>query len=153
MSSLTIELLRENTSALNENAKALKSSYDKCVIIGAKKDYSDEELIHFEALMSRYARSVDLLIHKALRSLDVVEFAASGTVIDAANRAEKRGIVDSVDQLRNLKDLRNEIAHEYISANIFDLFKQVIAFVPPLLNIIDRVTLYASKYLEKDAGK
>ncbi|MDR0664893.1 MAG: hypothetical protein LBF86_05165 [Helicobacteraceae bacterium] len=127
MSSLTIDVLRENINALNESVKTLNSSRDQCVAIGVKSVYSIDELVYFEALASRYARTTDLLIHKVLRSLDAAEFIASGAIIDVANRAEKRGIVDSADQLRTLKDLRNEISHEYVGAN------------------------YASKYLEKDA--
>ncbi|MDR0747702.1 MAG: hypothetical protein LBE89_07405 [Helicobacteraceae bacterium] len=149
MSSLTIDVLRENINALGESVKALKNVYDKCMLIGIKEAYSDEELIYLEALTARYARTTDLLIHKTLRSLDAAEYMTLGSVIDSANRAEKRGIVDSADQLRTLKDLRNEISHEYIGSKCAELFRQVISLVPLLSSIIDRTIIYASKYLKK----
>ncbi|GHV56119.1 hypothetical protein AGMMS49579_20310 [Spirochaetia bacterium] len=34
-----------------------------------------------------------MLVNKILRSLDAVELVDSGSVIDAANHAEKRGII------------------------------------------------------------
>lgn len=33
--------------------------------------------------------------------------------MDAANRAVKGGLIEQVDVVRDLKDLRNEIVHEY----------------------------------------
>ena len=46
-----------------------------------------------EAFCSRFARTVDLLVNKALRSLDRGELKPEGTLLDVVNRAEKRGFI------------------------------------------------------------
>jgi hypothetical protein len=70
----------------------------------------------------------------------------SGSIIDAANGAEKRGIVDSVSDLRDLKDLRNEIAHEYETEDIMALFAQAFKAVPLLFQIAEKTAKYCEKY-------
>jgi uncharacterized protein YutE (UPF0331/DUF86 family) len=70
----------------------------------------------------------------------------SGSIIDAANGAEKRGIVDSVSKLRDLKDLRNEIAHEYETEDIRLLFSLVLASSSLLFEIADKTEKYCRKY-------
>ena len=122
MSDHTLELLQANLAELQKSLDWLRRSYEKCSAIGNKPDYSPDEFDDFENLTSRYARATDLITNKVLRSLDAAELMEAGSIIDAANRAEKRGIVDSVSTLRSLKDLRNEIAHEYQTGELRDLF-------------------------------
>jgi len=142
----SIEVLKENLSAVNLSLKRLLYSYDICKKTGLKDTYSDEEFVAFEAMTSRYARTVDMLINKVLRSLDAVEYINGGTVIDAANNAEKRGIADSGD-LRKLKDLRNSIAHEYVTENIVRFFYNVLEFTPILKGAIEKLNEYCKRYL------
>jgi len=58
------------------------------------------QLESVEAFCSRFARTVDLLVNKVLRSLDRVELLSPGTLIDVANRAEKRGFTAHASDLR-----------------------------------------------------
>ena len=125
----------------------LERSHGFCQKIRIKDTYTDEEYDHFETLTSRYARVTDMLISKVFRSLDRVEFLQSGTLIDVVNRAHKRNLIDSVDQLRSLKDLRNDIAHEYAHGNLPELFKEVFAVIPILQDIATKTTDYARQYL------
>jgi len=145
----SIEVLNETLNTVNLSLKRLMYSFDICSKIGLKDIYSEEEFIAFEAMTSRYARTTDMLINKVLRSLDVVEYIDGGTVIDAANNTEKRGIADSQD-LRKLKDLRNSIAHEYVTENIVRFFAQVLEFTPLLNKVIEALNKYCARYLEND---
>jgi hypothetical protein len=144
----SIEILKENVNAINLSMKRLMYSFDICSRTGLKDDYSDEEFVVFEAMTSRYARTTDMLINKVLRSLDVVEYIESGTVIDAANNTEKRGIADSQD-LRKLKDLRNSIAHEYVTDTIVRFFGEVLEFIPILKRVVDNLNSYCFRYLNQ----
>jgi uncharacterized protein YutE (UPF0331/DUF86 family) len=145
----SIEVLKENIYALNLSMKRLMYSFEICSKIGVKTDYSDEEFVEFEAMTSRYARTTDMLINKVLRSLDAVEYMESGTVIDAANNTEKRGIADAQD-LRKLKDLRNSIAHEYVTENITRFFAKVLEFTPLLKKVIENLNSYCTGYLKSN---
>jgi len=73
---------------------------------------TEQQLESAEAFTSRFARSVDLLVNKVLRSLDRMELNPEGTLLDIIHRAEKRGLVGSADELREMKDVRNMIAHD-----------------------------------------
>ncbi|MDR3355597.1 MAG: hypothetical protein LBO04_00205, partial [Spirochaetaceae bacterium] len=122
MKKTSIELLKDNIRNLCVSLDWLQYSYEQCILTGIKSDYTKDEFDKFENLTSRYARTCDLLVNKVLRSIDVVEFNDPGSIIDAANRAEKRGLIESVSELRELKDLRNEIAHEYETTGLDDIF-------------------------------
>ena len=141
-----VEILQENLNMVNLSLNRLMYSYSICRKTGLKNNYSEEEFMVFEAMTARYARTTDMLISKVLRSLDIVEYIDTGTVIDAVNNAEKRGIAGSQD-LRKLKNLRNSIAHEYITENIIRFFEEVLAFAPVLKTIIENLNDYCAKYL------
>ena len=141
----SLEILKENLISLNLSLTRLIYSYEICKETGLKDTYSDEEFVAFEAMTSRYARTTDMLINKALRSLDSVEYIDGGTVIDAANNAEKRGIADS-QNLCNLKDLRNSITHEYVTENIVRFFDRILEFTPILKTVIDNLNKYCTRY-------
>jgi len=145
----SIEVLKENLHVVNLSLKRLLYSFEICSKTGLSENYSEEEFMAFEAMTSRYARTTDMLINKVLRSLDVVEYIDGGTVIDATHNTEKRGIANSQD-LRNLKDLRNSIAHEYVTENIVRFFAQVLEFTPLLKKVIGNLNAYCARYLENN---
>jgi hypothetical protein len=143
---ISLEVLRTNLDGFSASLVWLRRSYKRCTDIGIKTNYTEVEFDHFENLTSRYARTTDLLVNKVLRSLDAVEFVAGGTLIDVVNRTEQRGIIDSVSEIRTIKDLRNEIAHEYEIGDLRELFDAVLQTVPKLLAISERTIAYCEKY-------
>jgi hypothetical protein len=147
-----LDVLNNNVQALQASINWLLRSYNQCSRIGMKTAYSEEEFDSFENLTSRYARASDLLIHKVLRSLDAVEFLDSGSLIDVLNRAEQRGVIDSVLELRSIKDIRNEIAHEYKETERGELFAAVLNEIPRLFEIARRVIAYSDKYRPGPCG-
>jgi len=100
-----------------------------------------------EAFCSRFARTVDLLVNKALRSLDRVELKPEGTLLDVVNRAEKRGLVTLASELREMKDVRNIIAHDYAGAKAAEIFAYCREQKPGLDATCDRVVAYAQEIL------
>lgn len=124
----------------------LKRSYEKSIVIQNKKQFTKDDFDILENLASRYGRACDLLIHKVFRSIDKVEFEEDGTLIDVINRAEKRELIESVDELREMKDLRNQIVHEYIAENLKGLFNDIMYFIPKLFEIQKQVENYCKKY-------
>lgn len=128
-------------------ALQLKTSYDRCSKIGLEGPHDEEALIEFEALTGRYARLIDILVHKLYRAIDFVELIDGGTLIDTINRAEKRGIISSSLEVRSMKDLRNEIAHEYLQEKLTALHKEVYESVPQLLEMANSGVGYCRRYL------
>ena len=146
MNNLYIEVLWENINILNKSADWVRRSYEKAKTIERKEFYSDEEFDKLENLASRYARTTDMLVNKVLRSIDTVESEDIGTIIDIMNRAEKRGIVASAELLHTIKDLRNNIVHEYQITEITKFFADVVKYTPALLDIIENINNYCAKY-------
>ncbi|MCA1754394.1 MAG: hypothetical protein LC641_06800 [Spirochaeta sp.] len=138
----SVDLLVQALNQLEASMGWLQRSYAQCMPIGIKAAYEAEEYDRYENLTSRYARVADLIVHKVLRSIDAVELQEPGTVIDTANRAVARGLVDSVETLRAYKDLRNDIAHEYQTDDLSELFADVLQTTPELLSLARAILNY-----------
>ena len=136
------QLLREALATLSESLRWLKRSCSICVKIGIKEEYLEEEFDAFETFTGRFARTVDIILQKVLRSIDRVELEDQGTLLDVLNRAHKRGLIDSVDEIRLIRELRNDIVHEYTSGKLADLFADVMSNVPKLLDVAERIDRY-----------
>lgn len=108
---------------------------------------TEKQLESTEAFTGRFARSVDLLVNKVLRSLDRVELNSEGTLLDIINRAEKRGLVDHAEELREMKDVRNMMAHDYAGARAAEIFAWCREQKPVYDRICDRVSAHAAQIL------
>ena len=96
-----------------------------------------------EALTSRFARLCDLLIQRLFRTLDQIELVDEGTILDRLSRAEKRRIINSADEWRELRELRNELAHDYLIESSDRVLTEAHRRSPALLETIERIGVYA----------
>lgn len=145
MSNKLKELLELELKQLREAGEILEYSLDVCSKIGIKEDYTFEELDKFEALTGRFARTSDILIQKIFRTLDNMELELPGTAIDRINRAERRGLI-SADTFKEIRYLRNDIAHEYVLDMVDEIYKKTLELTPYLLETMDKVLrLYSKK--------
>ena len=110
------------------------------------EQYTKNEFDDFENLASRYARMLDVILNKVFRSIDAIELEDGGTLLDVVNRAEKRGIVDSAERVRDLKDLRNDIVHEYETDDLRSLFQQTLDATPELFAIAEKIERYCGRF-------
>lgn len=131
-----------------EHAKNwLVRSYEICKPIGIKERYSDKEFDALEALTSRFSHCSDILIQQVYRTIDEVELEHGGTVLDRLNRAEKRGLIDSVQEVRTIRELRNSISHEYEFEDLIAVFHDTLRLTPDLIGLIDKAMEYCySRY-------
>ena len=143
-----ILILHDTLKDLDESRCWLQRSYDICRAIGSKDGYSDDEFDAFETLTGRFARACDLIVQKGFRSIDKVEFEDRGTLLDALNRAHKRGLIDSIDEIRLVRDLRNEIVHEYRRTHLQKLFQSILVQTPKLFSLLDRIQDYCRQYAD-----
>ncbi|MFI5264567.1 MAG: hypothetical protein ACHQM6_08640 [Candidatus Kapaibacterium sp.] len=103
-----------------------------------------QDIREIEAMTARFERAQDIFVAKTLRLIDVLE-GTEGTTIDVLNRSEKRGIIESASAFRMMRVLRNTIAHEYAGHGPEDVAKDVLAFVPELLDAFKRAREYARR--------
>ena len=147
---LLLAQLNENFALLEKSMRALAYSYEKCEAIGEKEEYDLEDQESFEALTSRFARTSDILTQKVFKTLFILLQENIKTIIDAANFLEKLEVLEKSDDLLNIREIRNQIAHEYVESDIKALFFDVLRYVPELKKIIDNVKAYYHRNLSSN---
>ncbi|MBC8394696.1 MAG: hypothetical protein H8E17_19275 [Deltaproteobacteria bacterium] len=143
---LLVAQLNESLSDLDRALDSLEYSHRKCIALGKKSEYDLDEQESFEALTSRFARTADILTQKTLKTLFAILQEDIKTRIDAANFAEKIGIIKNADTLLNIRELRNQIAHEYVRQNLNVLFVDVLHYVPELKMVVLNLKKYALRF-------
>jgi len=137
--------LQELSVSLEKQLFWLDYSYQQVKDLSTPENFSIEQFNQFENLCSRYARTINFLVRKVFRCLDDVEFENQGTLIDVVNHAHKRGLFEDIESIRQIKDIRNEIVHEYLDDALQSVFSDVLKTAPELI-AIGRTTLV---YVEK----
>jgi len=141
-----LKLLKKELDHLERARQILADTWEICQAIGLKKEYSFLELVHLEALTSRFARLIDLLIRKIFRLINQLDYEPQETVRDSINRAEKLGIIENAKNFFEIRETRNAIAHEYLLEDLSLLYKSVFENTPQLLMTVDRVKEYCKRY-------
>ncbi len=140
------ENLRESLAALDRATGWLERSLTRCRSIDLDRALQPDEHDALEALTGRYARVSDMLVQKVYRAIDSVELEEGGSPLDVLNRAHKRELIASVDELREIREVRNEVAHEYALEDLTGLFADVLRLSPRLIALRDRVKEYCERY-------
>ena len=140
-------VLQSVRQELLDARKHLSFSIESVSSVACAGKWSELELEKVEAFTSRFPRVVDLLINRVLRAIDRYELNEPGTLLDTANRAEARGLISGVDWLRELKDVRNRIAHDYAGLQLPDLFVYCQRVIPALEQTCIRVDNYIDQLL------
>lgn len=139
------KLLKQNIEYLQRQLKWLIRSYELCKTTGLKSVYSESEFDNFETLSGRFARTIDFLVRKVFRSIDDLEFEPQGTLIDTVNNALKRNLIPDINLFNNMRDLRNEIVHEYLEEELASTFKDLLELTPYLIEIVNNTIQYSNK--------
>lgn len=130
-------LLNAEWLLLDTSVKTLLQSVEKCKLIGLKSNYSFEEQESFDSLTSKFNRSSDLFTQKIIRTVWMLLHESFVPFIDLMNMNEKLGIIYNADQMIAIRDMRNQIAHEYIPESLCDLIPEVIDMTQQLVHNID----------------
>lgn len=123
---LLVQMLQSEWLLLQASLETLIQSVKKCKTIGVKQEYSFDEQESFDSLTSKFKRTSDLFTQKIIRSIWMLLHESFVPFIDMMNIGEKIRILSSSDQMIGIRDLRNQIAHEYIPEVIRDLIPEVI---------------------------
>ncbi len=149
---LKLKLLKEQIEILNAASEVLRDSWNRVsAIFSVQKDnLTIAEKESCEALTARFARLCDFLFNRAFRTVDQIELVEEGTGIDRLNRMEKRGVISSTNLWRKLRDLRNDIAHEYLIRKSDRVLHETVLHSADLLQTVDQYIKYVreKKYLD-----
>jgi len=141
---IIIELFQAEWELLKAAVTTLNLSVRKCKSIGIKVSYTFEELESFDSLTSKFNRTSDIFTQKVLRSIWLLLHESFVPFIDMMNKSEKMLMIQSADQMIEIRDLRNQIAHEYIPESIRDLVPEVMELTSQLCDNIE----YCRHFLE-----
>jgi len=134
---LLIKLLNEEWTLMEAAVLSLQRSVEKCKLIGEKPEYSFEEQESFDSLTSKFKRTSDLFTQKVIRTVWLLLHESFVPFIDLMNKGEKLEILQNAAEMIAIRDLRNQIAHEYIPEAIREIVPEVIEMTEKLfLNII-----------------
>ena len=118
--------------------KSLQQSRDKTHQLLQQSELSFEELESIDSLTSKFSRTSDIYLQKVLRSIWMLLREDTVPLIDLLNRAEKLMIIVSAEELLQMRDIRNQIAHEYLPEAVPELAKEVVMMTTLLQKNIEQ---------------
>ncbi len=118
-----------------------KKIFDNVITIEKIKTLTTDEVFaeQVEAFGSRFGRLQDTLGQKLLPAWLKVLGEQPTSFIDNLNKAEKLGILPSVEEWMRLRELRNQMVHEYIDDDkiFFNALKLAHASVPLIKKVMN----------------
>ena len=140
------QLLRDQLALMQAAAQVLEESRARVADLGDRLGgaLSVGERESCEALTSRFARLNDFLVQRVLRTLDQIELLDEGTPLDRLQRAEARGLITSAERWRELRLLRNAIAHDYLIESADRVLAESLVAAPELLDTVRRILRYVN---------
>jgi hypothetical protein len=129
-------LLDLNWNLLKQALPSFERSLVKCRDLDFSLPISFETEESLDALSSKFSRVSDIFTQKVLKTLIFVLREDAPTFLDRMNLCEKLGIIPSAEEVIAIRDLRNIIAHEYLSENLVEIYMEIIELSDGLLKAI-----------------
>lgn len=141
------QMLREQLSLLQAATQVLDESRSRVALfaerLGGELTVGERESC--EALTSRFARLNDFLLQRVFRTLDQIELIDEGSPLDRLQRAEARRLIASAERWRELRMLRNSIAHDYLIESADRVLHEALAASPELIETAKRIVNYVGQ--------
>lgn len=130
-------VLGANRQVLDQALPSFIRSLEKCRTMQLNEPRSFEVEESFDALTSKFARVADIFTQKVLKSLVLLTREDAPTFVDRMNLCEKLKVIPSASDLIEIRDLRNQIAHEYLAENLNEVYRDCLSFSDKLLGAIN----------------
>jgi len=108
--------------------------------------FTSDDLAMMDMFITRFSKLQDLMGAKIFKA--VLEYAGesadSMTLIDRLNTLEKFRVIDDARVWKDMRDMRNHLAHEYPNApeKIADYLNQAFGMVPGLIEILTKLEAF-----------
>lgn len=129
-------LLNLNWNLLKQALPSFERSLVKCRDIDFSPPISFETEESLDALSPKFSRVSDIYAQKVIKTLLFLLREDAPTFLDRMNLCEKLGIISSAEELIAIRDLRNIIAHEYLSENLVEIYREIIQLSDNLMKSI-----------------
>jgi hypothetical protein len=138
-------LLNLNWNLLKQAMPSFERSLVKCRDIDFSPPISFETEESLDALSSKFSRVSDIYTQKVIKTLLFLLREDAPTFLDRMNLCEKLGIIPSAEELIAIRDLRNIIAHEYLSENLVEIYREIIQLSDNLMKSITLTDKFLSE--------
>jgi hypothetical protein len=138
-------LLNLNWNLLKQALHSFERSLVKCRDIDFSPPISFETEESLDALSSKFSRVSDIYTQKVIKTLLFLLREDAPTFLDRMNLCEKLGIIPSAEELIAIRDLRNIIAHEYLSENLLEIYRGIIQLSDNLMKSITLTDKFLSE--------
>jgi len=136
-------VLSEKAAAALKYSYARVSEFMPLVKSSSLDEIEPESLERLEALAARFARLADILVQKLFRAIDAIELVDEGSLLDRLARMEKRGLIESAAEWRQICELRKQVAHDYVVEDLRSLYNDIFSYGPNLIASVPHVERYA----------
>jgi hypothetical protein len=140
-----LELLQTEWQLLKASLETLQLSVEKCRKIGVKQEYSFEEQESFDSLTSKFSRTSDLFTLKVIRTTWLLLHESFVPFIDMMNICVKMEMLQSTEEMIGIRDMRNQIAHEYIPDAFREMVPEVIEMTHQLVENIKFCQIFLNR--------
>jgi len=110
---------------------------------------TDDEVEAIDQYLFRFAKLQDTLGKRVFRSLvsEYEDNAETLTFLDVLNRLEKIGLLDNVNVWKRLRDVRNEISHQYDDEpqEMAEALNNIFAYKSELIAIFDKIDIFVNR--------
>ncbi|MBX3616568.1 hypothetical protein [Nitrosomonas sp.] len=108
-----LKIVRREGVLLKTDARLFKAELDAIWVERLEND--DDLAERLDAFVSRFGRMQDTMGDKLIPALLRSMAEKTGSALDNLNRAEKLGLLSSVEEWLDAPNLRNKLVHEYMS--------------------------------------
>jgi predicted nucleotidyltransferase len=113
------------------------------------QNLNDDEIEAIDQYLFRFAKLQDTLGKRVFRMIvsEYEENAETLTFFDVLNRLEKIGLLDDVNVWKRLRDVRNNISHQYDDEpqEMAEALNNIFAYKSELIAIFDKIEIFANK--------
>jgi predicted nucleotidyltransferase len=110
---------------------------------------SDDEVESIDQYLFRFAKLQDTLGKRVFRLIvsEYEENINQLTFIDVLNRLEKIGVLDDVTIWKKLRDIRNDISHQYDdeAQEMAEALNNIFAYKSELIGIFDKIETFVNR--------
>ena len=138
---LSILVEKELKHLLSTNSRLFAEPFtaEKAIRLGEDEDLAERT----EAFVSRFGRLQDTLGDKLLPAYLVVHGERTATFMENLDRAERLGLIRDAQAWFDMRQLRNQMVHEYIDDPVVlaTALQAAHRFVPELAAVAGRMTV------------
>jgi nucleotidyltransferase substrate binding protein (TIGR01987 family) len=130
-------ILSDSAARLQKAVTLVIASTKRVGPYDEKRTCSADEMEPYDALASRFERSVEVALMKFFRAVELSEVSiASDTIRDRLGLMLKLSLISDVDLWLRMRDVRDRISHDYLPEDIKAIYDDILQlFVPELVRL------------------